>query len=260
MTHWYRPLSVALWVAGLCTVGGVLAASGADIGVTLMAKGQVTATGEDGLRNLKRRSPVFEKDIIATGVDSQAQLRFKDGATLALKPETELAVESYRHNQPGQDDSVVLKMITGGLRTITGAVGKGDPEAYRLETPLATIGIRGTHYEVEFVGKELFVAFWQGYGQVVTPTCEVFLGDNQAHRYVRILENTACDLIDLVDFNLSVRPGEKTPFGSTNQGPTGFAEDNLTLDSFGPTSGDPDFSQDLPLTPGSLTIDILFPD
>lgn len=276
------PFSRTLLAITTCVLasGYVLGATEAErAGVTLLAKGSVTASNSEGERDLERRSPVFESDTLTTGDDSRAQFRMKDGATLALQANTKLTLAEYRYDEEGKSDSAVMKMVTGGLRTITGAVGKGDPDAYRLETPLATIGVRGTVFEAELVGKELFVAFWQGYGKVTTPTCEVYLGDGQPHRFVRILESTECDFIDLeagIGVDGAPRPdaggalaGIRTsPFAaghSSDLGGTGgrqpTSEDRLSLGTFGLTSGDPDFSTgDELLAPGSLSIDIVFPE
>ncbi|KZN59632.1 FecR family protein [Pseudoalteromonas luteoviolacea] len=139
-----------------------LSVSAAQAGKTIMSRGEVVATdtATEALRNLKRRSPIYDVDIVNTGAAGQAQLRMQDGALIALKAQTQLKIDEY---QIGSADggSVVMELISGGLRTITGEI-KGDKGNYKLKTPVGSIGIRGTHYEVEWKDNELFLAVWDG--------------------------------------------------------------------------------------------------
>lgn len=132
-------------------------------GKTLLAKGKVVALSLDTsqVRSLKRRTPVFKIDQVSTSDASQAQLKMVDGALLALKENTALNIEEYFLNNNGQGGSVVMELVSGGLRTITGTI-KGNSNNYKLKTPVGSIGIRGTHYEVELVNGELFMAVWDG--------------------------------------------------------------------------------------------------
>ncbi|WP_052262271.1 FecR family protein [Pseudoalteromonas luteoviolacea] len=131
-------------------------------GKTIMSRGNVIATdtSNESNRALKRRSPIYDVDVVNTGESSQAQLRMQDGALIALKAQTQLKIEEY--NLGGAEGgSVVMELISGGLRTITGEI-KGDKSNYKLKTPVGSIGIRGTHYEVEWKNNELFLAVWDG--------------------------------------------------------------------------------------------------
>ncbi|MCF2858116.1 FecR family protein [Pseudoalteromonas sp. SMS1] len=137
-------------------------ASAAQAGKTIMSRGEVVATdtATDALRDLKRRSPIYDVDIVNTGASGQAQLRMQDGALIALKAQTQLKIDEYQIGT-GESGSVVMELISGGLRTITGEI-KGDKGNYKLKTPVGSIGIRGTHYEVEWKNNELFLAVWDG--------------------------------------------------------------------------------------------------
>ncbi|MCG7536082.1 FecR family protein [Pseudoalteromonas sp. OOF1S-7] len=134
----------------------------APAGKTLMSRGQVVATASDSAaqRTLKRRSPVFDVDVVNTGQQSNAQLRMQDGALIALKENTQLIINEYT-GASEEDGSVVMELVTGGLRTITGKI-KGNKDNYQLRTPVGSIGIRGTHYEVEWQGDTLLLAVWDG--------------------------------------------------------------------------------------------------
>ncbi|KZN45330.1 FecR family protein [Pseudoalteromonas luteoviolacea] len=131
-------------------------------GKTIMSRGDVVATDSSNAsqRDLKRRSPIYNVDVVNTGESSQAQLRMQDGALIALKAQTQLKIEEYSLGS-AEGGSVVMELISGGLRTITGEI-KGDKSNYKLKTPVGSIGIRGTHYEVEWKNNELFLAVWDG--------------------------------------------------------------------------------------------------
>lgn len=138
----------------------------ADIaGRVIMAKGQVSAIDAEGVeRALKRRDKVFNTDTIKTGNNGQIQVRFIDKALLAIKPNSTMVIEAYQFKDEAQqkDDKVLMKLVEGGFRTLSGTIGKGNKAAYEVKTPVASIGIRGTHYEVELVNSEMFLAVWDG--------------------------------------------------------------------------------------------------
>jgi hypothetical protein len=119
-------------------------------GRVVFVAGSVLAIDPAGnVRTLERGASVEEGDTLATG-DGRLQVQFKDGAFLALQPQTRFKVARYRHTGAGDSqDSVVMSLLKGGLRTISGLVGKANRDAYRMETEVATIGIRGTDYALE---------------------------------------------------------------------------------------------------------------
>jgi hypothetical protein len=111
--------------------------------------GTVSARKADGsMRLLSQQSEVDAGESITTEKNSFARLKFSDGGEITLRPETTIAIDSYRFeaDKPEQDN-LFFTMVKGGLRTITGLVGKrGNRDAYRNKTAIATIGIRGTDY------------------------------------------------------------------------------------------------------------------
>lgn len=134
-------------------------------GRVIMAHGDVSALRTE--RNdssqtipLRRRSPVFQQDTLITGANSKAQVRFKDGGLVALKPSSRLVVSRYETSSKGPD--VVMELIEGGFRTLTGKLGKQGPDAYQVNTPVGTIGIRGTLYSALLHKGQLFLGTWQG--------------------------------------------------------------------------------------------------
>lgn len=158
-----RPIFYVLVCAMALLLSSVSSAA-VEAGLVLYAGGTLTATGTDGVnRDLKRRSPVFSGDLLRTGPAANAQIKFTDGGIVALKPESALRIDDYTHQAAGGAQKQVMSLVKGGLRAVTGTIGKTNKEDYKLNTPVATIGIRGTLYEVWFDEEEgLGLAAWDG--------------------------------------------------------------------------------------------------
>ncbi|MDP4029118.1 MAG: FecR domain-containing protein, partial [Gallionella sp.] len=93
---------------------------------------------------------VGESDTMITGTNAYARLEMTDGGEIVLRPNSRLKVESYRFNaDKPAEDKFSFSMLKGGLRTVTGLIGKrGDKDAYEGKTATATVGIRGTQYDM----------------------------------------------------------------------------------------------------------------
>ncbi|MDH5594620.1 MAG: FecR family protein [Gammaproteobacteria bacterium] len=131
-------------------------AAAEPIARVIVSSGHFTAVQPDGKeRVLKRRSAIFEGDTLITAEDARAQIRFKDGALIDIQAATQLRLDEY--NYQGQVDGTeknTMSLIKGGFRTITGVVGKKNKKNYKVNTPVATIGIRGTHYGLHYCGSD----------------------------------------------------------------------------------------------------------
>ena len=138
-----------IWMLALCLLAtGV--AFGQTAGKVLLAVGDVAALRGTERVRLTAGAPVNVGDTVVTGAESHAQLRFADDALVALKPDSEFRIE--RFNFTGATDGgevAIFRLVKGGFRTLTGQIGKLNRDQYQLLTTQATIGIRGTHYQVQ---------------------------------------------------------------------------------------------------------------
>ena len=183
MTRFFFWLNTACLVL-LCSQTHAIAVAGHVI----MVKGDVIARDDQGQqRPLSRRDPVYDSDTILTGDDSRLQIRFIDKGLLALKANSELSIRSYRQPDPDQQDDgdILMKLVEGGFRTLTGTIGKGNKEAYKVETPVGSIGIRGTMYSVWFSNRELLAGVWNGGIQLDGPQGSTSLGDGADYDFGR---------------------------------------------------------------------------
>jgi hypothetical protein len=91
-------------------------------------------------------------DTVVTEKRTYARLKFNDGSEVTLKPNSQFKVDKYSFDEAKpKDDAGSFNLIKGGLRTITGQIGKrGNEDSYQMKTPTATIGIRGTIYDAHF--------------------------------------------------------------------------------------------------------------
>ena len=85
--------------------------------------------------------------MVVTGSHGRAQIRFRDGALISLQPESRFRIDQYAYGETKQRG--FYSLLEGTLRAISGAIGKKNPDDFRLDTPTATIGIRGTEFLVQ---------------------------------------------------------------------------------------------------------------
>jgi hypothetical protein len=120
------------------------------VGHVVLGSGQVVARAADGAeRRIQRRSPIYAGDTIVAGSNAFVQMRFSDGGLVSLRSGSEFRIDDYQFK--GKEDGsekATFSLLKGGLRTISGRIGKTNKANYRMNTPVATIGIRGTHYGV----------------------------------------------------------------------------------------------------------------
>lgn len=135
----------------LCTAAMVFA--GVVAGTVTHMSGPLAAQKANGkIKSLAVNSPVEEGDLLVAEKRTYARIKFTDGSEVTLKPGSQFRVDRYSYDQgKPKEDAAVYNLVKGGLRTITGQVGKrGDKDSYRMKTPTATIGVRGTVYDVHF--------------------------------------------------------------------------------------------------------------
>jgi len=123
------------------------AAMAAGAGTVTHLSGTLSVQRPDGsVRILSQKSEVNPGDTLTTQRDSYAQINFTDGSSLTMRPNTQIRIEQYSFVQERpQEDRSFLRLLKGGLRTVTGLVGRrGNLDAYKINTATATIGIRGS--------------------------------------------------------------------------------------------------------------------
>lgn len=111
--------------------------------------GAVQLTTEAGKSHpIQKGDAVNEGDTLTTAATASAQIRMQDGGFIAVRPDTRLKFDSFKFNgkQDGSEQSF-FSLFKGGFRAVTGLIGKINKPNYRITTPAATLGIRGTDHE-----------------------------------------------------------------------------------------------------------------
>lgn len=89
---------------------------------------------------------VSETDRIITGNDAMVILVFVDQGRVALRANSELLIKRYTIDPAGTQTAMQLELVRGSMRQISGDGAHQQPERYRLNTPIAAIGVRGTDF------------------------------------------------------------------------------------------------------------------
>ena len=145
-------LGALLGIIGL-VVAAPPALAATQAGEVVIARGIATAQiGNNPGRILGLGSAVFEGDVISTGPRSVALLKLGDGTRVTLRPQTKFQVEEF--SLAANDARAVYRLFQGGLRAVTGFLSKQNPNAVRLRTAVATIGIRGTEFDARLCGAD----------------------------------------------------------------------------------------------------------
>jgi FecR protein len=120
----------------------------ASAGTITHLSGLLFVTHANGTQKLLSvKSEVLSGDTLRTEVDTYARIKFLDGSEVVLRPQTIFRVDSYTYNEAQKEqDNFLTSLIKGGLRSVTGLLGKRNPNRFKLQSTVATIGIRGTHF------------------------------------------------------------------------------------------------------------------
>lgn len=119
----------------------------------------------DEERILKASSVIYLNDTLVTDANSKAQIVYTDNTLMTFDGGTRFRIDNYAYDPKAKTKSVgkyVMSLIEGGFRTITGLIAKSNPSDYQVNTPVATIGVRGTNYAASMSGGRLAMAFYAG--------------------------------------------------------------------------------------------------
>jgi hypothetical protein len=108
------------------------------------ASGAVFVVRQNAVMPLAAGQALYESDTLRTGPDGRIGVMLKDETRLALGANTEVRLEKFLY-APGQGRlGFALKIARGVIAYVSGRIAKLSPEAVRLETPAAILGVRGT--------------------------------------------------------------------------------------------------------------------
>jgi hypothetical protein len=134
------------------------------VGTVTFSLGDAVVVHTDGSSTpLTKGSAVYQTDSVHTGANGQVHVRMVDQALVSVRPNSRLVIQDYRYDAQNPEKSVIrFSLEQGTMRSITGAGGHAAKDQYRLNTPLAAIGIRGTDFTVAASGQSTVVGVHSG--------------------------------------------------------------------------------------------------
>jgi hypothetical protein len=182
---------VGALLLGLAADAAIVDAHAAEpeVGTIVLAKPTVLGIHGPEERQLKAGLRVHRNELVRTGPQAQAELRLDDNTKLALGPDAELRLDEFAVSPGSGASSIAVQLLKGTLRFLT---GRQTSESYKIETPSATIGVRGTVFDI-YIGPEgdTFVLLHQGEVQICSRSRSC-----RAHRSVgRLIRTTPLGVV-----------------------------------------------------------------
>ena len=110
-----------------------------------------------GPRTLGKGLSLREGDRLTTSEGASAIIKLDDGTRMTIRPNSEMILQQYHFKENAPDNSMLMQLVRGGFRAVTGLISKNSPNAAKVQTSTATIGIRGTDFDARLCTRECAV-------------------------------------------------------------------------------------------------------
>lgn len=134
---------LALSATASATVQNIVGEVTTVIGVASFNPGASTS------ETIRRGAPVRAGDRIETAAGGHVHIRFIDGGMVSVRPQSSLHIEAYQSSNTTSKGAIKFQLEQGVVRSVTGAWGEQSRDQFRLNTPVAAIGIKGTDFIVK---------------------------------------------------------------------------------------------------------------
>ena len=105
-------------------------------------------------RTLGKGLALHEGDRLTTADGALAIVKLQDGTRMTVRPNSEMLIQQYKFRENASDNSMVMQLLRGGFRAITGLISKNSPDAARIVSRTATLGIRGTDFDARICAND----------------------------------------------------------------------------------------------------------
>lgn len=149
------------------------------VGRVMLIQGELAAKDKESkARKLTLGSPVYEGDVLQSSVQSHAVVAFRDGGRITLQANSIFHVEEFKYDKATKQENAALRLIKGGVRVVTGLIGRVNHDNYKFRVSAATIGIRGTGFDAWCNGPcadgssnpQASTTLWSQYAELSTPS------------------------------------------------------------------------------------------
>lgn len=144
--------SLVLSLMGFSTASSGQTTSPANngrIGTFKQIEGEAWIGPADARRAASSGDAVQLNDRLSTGKTGAAAITLKDGTVITLGPNTTVDLNQFAFNTTTQEGNVLIELLQGSVRVVTGILGKVNPELFKVKTPTSVVGVRGTDFIVE---------------------------------------------------------------------------------------------------------------
>ena len=118
-------------------------------GIAKVVAGDVRVRDAKGERPLQSGDAIFANDRLISAKDGAASLVLRDGTTLVLAENSQFEIQKFAFDATTQDGNILVNLLQGSLRMLTGLIAKVNPDAIQVKTKTLSVGIRGTDFIVE---------------------------------------------------------------------------------------------------------------
>ncbi|MGK0289428.1 MAG: hypothetical protein ACI86H_000872 [bacterium] len=137
-------------------------------GKVIKIRGGVFANGVTQSRNLFLGSRIRVGDFIITGKNSRMKMKLSDNTIITLGENSRFQITKYYYRPRKKQGNAFFNMVTGVFRVVTGKIGKLRGRPFKVKTPMAIIGIKGTDFWGGFwKNKKFDVALLKGKGVTI---------------------------------------------------------------------------------------------
>lgn len=209
------------------------AAGGDPVGQVQIASGNVVARRADGTQvGLRAGDPIFQGDVVETGADSTVNLIFVDDTTFTLGGEARLAIDELVYNPATRSGTSTLSILKGAFVFVSGQIAQYDYTEMQINTPVATIGIRGTTVagDVKAPGERSQFTVIDGEIDVSTRVASVTLNDEFETTYVESFNSAPTEPFILTEDQI------ERDYGEVKEASGGFY-DGGALEEIAPEAG-----------------------
>ncbi len=148
----------AVYVLIACLASAFPAIAEDSAGTVVRVQGKAVAVRDAEARTLEPGALVLVGDVLSTGKDSRLEIRMIDDGTFTLGEKSSFFVIDYSFGQAG---GAAVELISGAVKAVSGKIARMDPAKFRMETPVATIGVRGTRFWAGYMHDHSFhVGLW----------------------------------------------------------------------------------------------------
>jgi hypothetical protein len=143
-----------VWTLLLCAAGtSVLSAQEAGAGRVKVVSGSAVIVRQQKSIPASLGAVVFESDLLRTGADGRLGVTLKDDTRISLGPQTEVHISRITYAPVEGRLALVLSIARGVVGYVSGQIARLSPDAVRVETPDAVIGVRGTRLAIRVAGR-----------------------------------------------------------------------------------------------------------